>query len=105
MAALSLVKGHGTENDFLLVADPDGTLALDAATVNLKCDPEHAVELREGYADVQPGYHMNKRHWNTVGLQGDVPAAEVRAMASASYGLVRATLTKTARATLPEWSL
>ncbi len=80
-------------------------LALDAATVNLKCDPEHAVELREGYADVQPGYHMNKRHWNTVGLQGDVPAAEVRAMASASYGLVRATLTKTARATLPEWSL
>ncbi len=80
-------------------------LALDAATVNLKCDPERAVELRERYADVRPGYHMNKRHWNTVALQGDVPAAEIRAMADAAYGLVRASLTRAARATLPEWSL
>ncbi len=79
-------------------------LALDDDRVNLKCDPEEAVELRERYADVVPGYHMNKTHWNTVGLQGDVPAAEIRAMAEASYGLVRATLTKADRAALPAWS-
>ena len=80
-------------------------LALDAATVNLKCDPEAAVELRERYADVQPGYHMNKQHWNTVALQGDVPASEIRAMTAAAYGLVRAGLTRAAQAALPEWSL
>ena len=72
-------------------------LALDAASVNLKCDPEEAVALRERYADVRPGYHMNKAHWNTVGLQGGVPAAEIRAMADASYALVRAGLPRAAR--------
>lgn len=80
-------------------------LALGEAFVNLKCDPEQATELRERFADVRPGYHMNKQHWNTVVLQGDVPAAEIRAMADAAYGLVRAGLTHAARAALPEWSL
>ena len=72
-------------------------LALDGNTVNLKCDPEEAVGLRERYADVAPGYHMNKAHWNTVGLQGDVPAAEIRAMAATSYALVRASLPRAVR--------
>ena len=72
-------------------------LALDAGRVNLKCEPEAAVALRERYADVEPGYHMNKTHWNTVGLQGDVPAAEIRAMADASYALVRASLPRATR--------
>ncbi|HEX8299330.1 MAG TPA: MmcQ/YjbR family DNA-binding protein, partial [Rubricoccaceae bacterium] len=66
-------------------------------SVNLKSDPEEAVALRERYADVRPGYHMNKTHWNTVGLQGDVPAAEIRAMADASYALVRASLPRSVR--------
>lgn len=67
---------------------------LDAVspTVNLKCDPERALDLRERYADVQPGYHMNKRHWNTVGLRGSVPAGVVRELVDHSYALVVAGL-------------
>ena len=61
-------------------------------TANLKCDPERAVELREAYADIEPGWHMNKRHWNTVGLQGDVPDETIRLLAEHSYALVVAGL-------------
>ena len=42
-------------------------------SVNLKCDPERAVELRERYDGIQPGYHMNKKHWNTVLMDGTIP--------------------------------
>ena len=69
-------------------------------TVNLKCDPERAVGLREAYAGVRPGFHMSKRHWNTVELQGDVPADVLREMADHAYALVRAGLTRAARAAL-----
>ncbi|CAN5501537.1 MmcQ/YjbR family DNA-binding protein [soil metagenome] len=62
--------------------------------VNLKCDPERALDLRDRYEDVQPGYHMNKKHWNTVVLTGVVPDAEVLAMVDHSYDLVRASLPK-----------
>jgi predicted DNA-binding protein (MmcQ/YjbR family) len=77
-------------------------LALDEVppTANLKCDPDRALELRDRYEDVQPGYHMNKRHWNTVGIAGGVPDAEVRAMIDHSYALVVASLPKQARAAL-----
>lgn len=77
-------------------------LALDAPepSANLKCDPERAVELRERYDGVRPGYHMNKRHWNTVGLRGDVPAGVVRDLVDHSYALVRASLPAAARAAL-----
>jgi predicted DNA-binding protein (MmcQ/YjbR family) len=57
-------------------------------TMNLKCDPERAVELRERYEAVQPGYHMNKKHWNTIVLDGSVPPREIRAMIDHSYELV-----------------
>jgi predicted DNA-binding protein (MmcQ/YjbR family) len=57
-------------------------------TINLKCDPERAVEIRERYDSVQPGYHMNKKHWNTVILDGKVPTKEVLAMIDHSYELV-----------------
>ena len=43
---------------------------------NLKCDPDRALELRDRYEDVRPGYHMNKRHWNTVILDGSLPQAD-----------------------------
>lgn len=78
--------------------------SLDALppSVNLKCDPERAVDLRERYADVQPGYHMNKRHWNTVGLQGDVPAGVIRQLVDHSHDLVVSGLTRRARAALAE---
>ena len=46
--------------------------------VNLKCDPERALDLRDRYEEVQPGYHMNKKHWNTVELGGGIPEAELR---------------------------
>lgn len=54
-------------------------------TINLKCDPQRAVELRERYEAVQPGYHMNKIHWNTVILDGTIPAKEVTAMIDHSF--------------------
>lgn len=57
-------------------------------SVNLKCDPERAIELRERYASVRPGYHMNKRHWNTIELDGSIPRREIEAMIDDSYRLV-----------------
>jgi predicted DNA-binding protein (MmcQ/YjbR family) len=56
--------------------------------VSLKCDPDLAAELRDRYPAVQPGYHLNKRHWNTVEIDGSVPDGELRAWIDASYDLV-----------------
>ena len=56
--------------------------------VNLKCVPEKAEVLREYYPAVLPGYHMNKRHWNTVVLDGSIPDDEIFAMIDESYDLV-----------------
>ncbi|WP_423129654.1 MmcQ/YjbR family DNA-binding protein [Gaoshiqia sp. Z1-71] len=63
-------------------------------TVNLKCDPEKALELRETYACVQAGYHMNKKHWNTVRVDGSVKDQLVEAWIDHSYQLVVEKLTK-----------
>jgi predicted DNA-binding protein (MmcQ/YjbR family) len=57
-------------------------------TVSLKCEPEIAVVLRETFAAVEPGYHLNKRHWNTVTLDGTVEDAQVREWIDDSYDLV-----------------
>lgn len=57
-------------------------------TVTLKCDPELAIELRARHAAVRPGYHTNKRHWNSVDLDGSVPRGELREMIEHSYDLV-----------------
>ena len=57
-------------------------------TANLKCDPDLALELRDRYEEVRPGYHMNKKHWNTVEISGRIPDAEVRKMIDHSYDLV-----------------
>lgn len=54
-------------------------------TMNVKCDPELAVDLRERYESVTPGYHMNKTHWNTVVLDGSIPQQELKAMIDHSY--------------------
>jgi len=69
-------------------------------TVNLKCDPERAVLLRERFAAVAPGYHMNKQHWNTLTLEGTLPPDLVRELIQHSYDLIVASLTKKARAAL-----
>ena len=57
-------------------------------TVNLKCDPDLALELRDRYEQVTPGYHMNKKHWNSVGIEGGISAPELRKMIDHSYDLV-----------------
>ena len=67
------------------------------AKVNLKCDPDRALELRDRYEEVQPGYHMSKKHWNTVQLEGTIPNAEIRQMIDHSYDLVVAGLPKAKR--------
>ena len=64
---------------------------------NVKCDPERAVELRERHEEVQPGYHMNKRHWNTVRMDGTLKGREIREMIDHSYAIVVDALPKKLR--------
>lgn len=66
--------------------------------VNLKCDPEYALELREQYTEVQPGYHMNKKHWNTVDFTGSLDDKTLRHLVDHSYEQVVKTLKKAERA-------
>jgi predicted DNA-binding protein (MmcQ/YjbR family) len=66
-------------------------------TVNLKCEPDLALDLRDRYEQVQPGYHMNKKHWNTVEIESGIPDAEVRKMIDHSYELVIKSLPKAER--------
>ena len=65
-------------------------LSLDAVPVqfNAKADPEEALELREQYACILPGYHMNKKHWNTVIVDGTLTAKQIQQLIDASYALV-----------------
>jgi predicted DNA-binding protein (MmcQ/YjbR family) len=72
----------------------------DFESVNLKCDPERAIELRERYTGITPGYHMNKQHWNTVLTDGSVPNRLVVELADHSYDLVRASLPNKLRESL-----
>ncbi len=65
--------------------------------INLKCDPELALHLRAAYPAVQAGYHMNKKHWNTVILDGTIPREVLLAMIDDSYNLVINTLKKADR--------
>ncbi len=58
------------------------------ARANLKCDPDLALELRDRYEQVRPGYHMNKKHWNTVDIEAGIPDAEIHKMIDHSYELV-----------------
>jgi predicted DNA-binding protein (MmcQ/YjbR family) len=66
-------------------------------SLNLKCDPEKAIELRETYQGVQPGYHMNKKHWNSVLLNEDVSDKLLLELIDHSYELVYASLPKKVR--------
>ncbi len=67
-------------------------------TVNLKCDPDLALDLRDRSEQVRAGYHMNKRHWNTVEIDRGIPAVELWRMIDHSYELVVKSLPKKARA-------
>ncbi|MBV8251032.1 MAG: MmcQ/YjbR family DNA-binding protein [Chitinophaga sp.] len=68
--------------------------------VNLKCDPEEAVELRERYEGVTPGYHMNKKHWNSVSMASGISNKLILEWTKASYDLVVSSLPKKVRETL-----
>ncbi|MEF3303501.1 MmcQ/YjbR family DNA-binding protein [Paenibacillus sp. GYB003] len=74
---------------FALVADDPGRLV-----VSLKCEPELAYLLRQQYEAVKPGYHLNKRHWNSVEVDGTIPEDELFGMIDVSYALVARKLTR-----------
>tara|TARA_B100000809_G_scaffold12323_1_gene11400 strand:- start:405 stop:767 length:363 start_codon:yes stop_codon:yes gene_type:complete len=63
-------------------------------SINLKCDPELAIELREEYYSVKPGWHMNKKHWNTIEINGDANDKKIYYLTDLSYNLVVKGLTK-----------
>ena len=63
-------------------------------SINLKCDPERAIDLRERYAAVQPGWHMNKTHWNTVLLNNELSSNQIQELIVHSYDLVVSSLPK-----------
>lgn len=60
----------------------------EPVNLSLKCDPQLAVTLREKFVSVMPGYHLNKKHWNTLVLSGELPWEEVQALIRHSYDLV-----------------
>ncbi len=63
-------------------------------SLNLKCNPEKAVLLREKYEAVNPGFHMNKKHWNTINIDGSIPNRELKEWIDESYDLVVSKMTK-----------
>jgi predicted DNA-binding protein (MmcQ/YjbR family) len=71
-------------------------------TMALKCDPERAVQLREEFDAVQPGYHMNKKHWNTVTVDSSIRSRDLQDWIDRSYELVFQSLPKAVRAQLSE---
>ena len=69
-------------------------------SMNLKCDPELALELREQFYSIKPGFHMNKNHWNTVDVNGDASDKKIYELIDLSYDLVVKSLTKKLQAEL-----
>lgn len=78
------------------------SLASETFRANLKCDPDRALELRESYEEVQPGYHMNKKHWNTVSFEGSLKDSMLKELIDHSYDLVVKGLSKKIKAALAE---
>ncbi|HOT88350.1 MAG TPA: MmcQ/YjbR family DNA-binding protein [Bacteroidales bacterium] len=61
---------------------------MESFSINIKCDPDKAIELREHYSCVLPGYHMNKKHWNTIIIDGSIPDKLLKEWIDHSYDLV-----------------
>lgn len=70
--------------------------------INVKCDPERAVELREQYSAVIPGYHMNKKHWNSLVMDGTLDSSFIKEQVAHSYELIVSALPKKLRKELDE---
>lgn len=80
----AVMKLSSNHKMFCLIAERSG-----AVYINLKCDPDEAIELREQFEGITEGYHMNKKHWNTVVLESDVPFELLERMIARSYHLVK----------------
>lgn len=96
------------DNDTLVFKVRDKMFALlgitnDPLSMNLKCDQEKAIELREKHAAILPGYHMNKNHWNTILLDGSLESSLVRQLIDDSYDLVLNSLSKKQREELKKF--
>jgi predicted DNA-binding protein (MmcQ/YjbR family) len=85
---------------FALISPSGGKSPNKSPQMNLKCDPMQAQELRDIFEAVIPGYHMNKKHWNTVILNGSIPNSEIERMIDHSYTLVVKGLRKKERSQL-----
>jgi len=74
-------------------------VSLDSSPLqfNAKCEPDKAIELREQYDAIQPGYHMNKKHWNTVVIDGSISTVLIKEMINDSYDLIAQSLPKKLR--------
>jgi predicted DNA-binding protein (MmcQ/YjbR family) len=75
-------------------------LEREVFTVNLKCDPDRAIELREQYPEIQAGWHMSKKHWNTVDFTGSLDNKTLRELVDHSYDMVVKSLKKAEREAL-----
>jgi predicted DNA-binding protein (MmcQ/YjbR family) len=99
-----VTEGFPFDNDTLVFKVMDKMFALTGLSgefsLNLKCDPEKAIELREEYPSVIPGYHMNKQHWNTIDVDGSIEDDLLKEWIDHSYDLVVASLPKAKRAGL-----
>ena len=80
----TVMRHRGNKKGFAHIYEREGHLC-----VNLKCDPLEADLLRGAFEDVLPGYHMNKTHWNTIRIGGDVPEEELQRMIGNSYDLTK----------------
>ena len=82
--AWTVMRHRANKKSFALIYERNEKLC-----INLKCDPFEADILRQAFKDVIPAYHMNKVHWNTVLMGGDVSASELKYMIEQSYGLIK----------------
>lgn len=73
------------------------SLSANPLQFNAKCDPDRAIELREQYDAIQPGYHMNKQHWNTIIIDGTIASSLLKKLIDDSYELIVESLPKKAR--------
>lgn len=107
LAKKAVSEGFPFGEDTLVFKVADRMFALTNLTktpfsVNLKCNPERAIELREAHEEVQPGYHANKKHWNTINFEGHLPPSLLLELIDHSYDLVVQLLSKKVR---EKWEL
>lgn len=82
-------------NKIFAIISPSGNLSPQkSAQMNLKCDPHHAVAVRDVFSAIKPGWHMNKKHWNTLVLDNTLPAGEIQRLMDHSYSLIISKLSK-----------